>query len=84
MAENFPPDLVDLQRAFEDADRAVHAYVATTDAAGAPWSVEQQAELTRLRGERMVALKALWAHPKHAGIQAAGQWSALKKAARED
>lgn len=82
MAENLPPDLVDLQRAFEAAHQRTADYATRRAAeAGAPWTAEDDEELERLRAEREAARKALWAHPEHAGIQASGRWAELKRAA---
>jgi hypothetical protein len=82
MADSLPPDLVDLQRAYEAAHQRTVDYVAARSAeAGAPWAAADDEELERLRAEREAARKALWAHPAHAGIQASGRWPELKKAA---
>jgi hypothetical protein len=82
MAENLPPDLVDLQRTYEAAHQRVVDYVAArTGQADAPWVAADDGELGRLRAERETARKALWAHPAHAGIQASGRWAELKRAA---
>lgn len=81
-----PDDLLELQRAFEEADRKVHAHVeAATAEHGKAWPVEAEVELERLRGKRMVALKALTSHPAILAARAGGTYRqlhyALKKAA---
>lgn len=88
-APRIPDDLLQAQRAFEDADRAVHAHVeAVTAEHGKVWPVEAEDRLEVLRAERMVALEALTSHPAVLAARAGGAYRqlhyALKKAAGAD
>jgi hypothetical protein len=74
---DLPAELHPYRRAYDQAAAAVRAYVDSIDVPGGPradWTLEQHAELARLRDARETARKALWARPEHAAGRANGDW----------
>ncbi|MER7212438.1 hypothetical protein ABT340_35745 [Streptosporangium sp. NPDC000239] len=79
---DFPPDLIEAQRAFWEADAQVHA-LADSLPPSLEMSPEQHAELDQLRAARMDALKALNNHSWWGGTgQRHAREMALKKKAK--
>lgn len=82
-----PPDLIQLQRAYDTADAEVNRFVAETDAGGEPWTDEQNGELNRLRAVRLDAVRAMHRHPVMVQARAEGcsqQTEAARRAAARE
>lgn len=88
----FPPDLIDAQRAYTAADTRVQKVIAALPSAqevleGAQ-TEEQGEELARVREERLAALEALNRHPWWGQDEPRrdryAAWKALQAAARGD
>lgn len=77
-----PADLAQLQRDYDTADAEVNRFVAHVDAAGEPWTDEQNGELNRLRGVRNGLVMAMQRHDAMVQARAGGCYQQTVQARR--